>query len=386
MTKRSRLITILGNLTAFGPFITDFYLPCLPKLTEHFSSSPSLIQTSLTAGMWGLAAGQLLIGPIADKFGRKRPLLYCLALFVASTIGCMFSSNISFFIFFRLLQGLTGSCGLVISKAIVADTFTGNDLSKYFALLAAVQGIAPIVAPVLGGWAFSLTSWQGAFCILALWGLFLIVICRKMTESLPSTERLKLPVWKTFQSYLSITRNRHYLLMNLLQGFAIATLMAYISVSPFIFQIHFGFTPMRYSIYFACNAIALVVGSAVVIKAKNLDRDTTIGTWGLLITVLLTSLALWLEWPFILFEVSLFFMLFCIGILTPVTVTSALNAVHENRGSASALLGALPYLLGGIVAPLTGLGNMIHSTVILIMLCAILSTLLWGLAQKGKPS
>lgn len=156
--KKKTLLTVWGNLTAFGPFVTDFYLPCLPELTGYFSASASVIQTSLTAGMLGLAAGQLLIGPLVDKYGRKRPLLGCLALFVLATVGCMLSSDIRLFIFFRLLQGLTGASGLVISKTIVADTFTARDLSKYFALLAAVQGAVPIVAPVQGGVAFSLTS------------------------------------------------------------------------------------------------------------------------------------------------------------------------------------------------------------------------------------
>lgn len=123
MNKKT-LVFILGNLTAFGPFVTDFYLPCLPELTAYFSASASLIQVSLTSGMWGLAAGQLLIGPLTDKYGRKRPLLWCLLLFVLATIGCMLSTSIIPFIGFRLLQGLTGAGGLVISKVIIADSFS----------------------------------------------------------------------------------------------------------------------------------------------------------------------------------------------------------------------------------------------------------------------
>ena len=166
--NKKRLVFILGNLTAFGPFITDFYLPCLPELTAYFGGSASLIQLSLTAGMLGLAAGQLLVGPVTDKYGRRRPLLWCLLLFVLATAGCMLSTRISAFILFRLLQGLTGAAGLVISKAIIADSFTGQDVARYFAVLAAVQGVAPIVAPVVGGVTFSLTSWQGTFAVLGI--------------------------------------------------------------------------------------------------------------------------------------------------------------------------------------------------------------------------
>ena len=201
MNKKT-LVFILGNLTAFGPFVTDFYLPCLPELTAYFSASASVVQVSLTAGMLGLAAGQLLIGPLTDKYGRKRPLLWCLLSFVLATVGCMLSTNIVPFVCFRLLQGLTGASGLVISKVIISDSFSSADQAKYFAILAAVQGTAPIVAPVVGGAAFSLSSWQGAFGVLGLWGIGLLSACRSgLSETLPKTERLQMPVWKTFRCY-----------------------------------------------------------------------------------------------------------------------------------------------------------------------------------------
>lgn len=213
--------------------------------------------------MLGLAVGQLLIGPFTDKYGRKRPLLWCMLLFVLSTIGCMLSTGFVPFVAFRLMQGLTGASGLVISKVIIADSFSPADLSKYFAFLAAVQGAAPIVAPVVGGVAFSLSSWQGAFAVLALWGLLLL-----------------------------------------------------------------------------------------------------------------------LAWPFALFEVFLFLMLFCVGMVTPAAITLALRSVKENRGMAAALLGAVPFLLGGIVAPLTGIGQMLFSTTLVIMVCSAICVCLWILAHK----
>ena len=347
--NKKRLVFILGNLTAFGPFITDFYLPCLPELTAYFGGSASLIQLSLTAGMLGLAAGQLLVGPVTDKYGRRRPLLWCLLLFVLATAGCMLSTRISAFILFRLLQGLTGAAGLVISKAIIADSFTGQDVARYFAVLAAVQGVAPIVAPVVGGVAFSLTSWQGTFAVLGIWALGLLAVCRRMPESLAEKDRLQMPVWKTFRCYVPVVTNGKYLVMNLLQSFSAAALIAYISASPFIFQQHFGLTPLQYSICFAGNA-------------------------------------LWLEWPFVLFELVLVPMLFCVGMITPVGITLALNSVTEHRGIASALLGALPFLFGGIVAPLTGLGDMIRSMTTLVLLCSVICLGLYLCSRRWNYS
>lgn len=385
MSKKT-LVLILGNLTAFGPFVTDFYLPCLPVLTSYFSASTSLIQVSLTAGMLGLAAGQLLIGPIADKYGRKRPLLWCLLLFVLATMGCLLSTNIVPFICFRLLQGLTGASGLVISKVIIADSFSAADIAKYFAILAAVQGAAPIVAPVVGGAAFSLSSWQGAFGVLGLWSLVLLCACRRLRETLDEKDRLQMPVWETFRCYAAVVRNRPYLVMNLLQGFASAALMAYISASPFIFQNHFGLTPMEYSLCFACNAVGLVAGSSVVMRIKNLEMATRRSTFVLVAMAVFSSLALLLEGSFALFEVFIFLMLFCVGLLTPATITLALRTITEKRGMAAALLGAVPFLLGGIVAPLTGLGNIIHSTALSITACALVCLCLERLFNSGTIS
>ncbi len=389
--NKSRLVFILGNLTAFGPFITDFYLPCLPELTHYFAGSASLIQLSLTAGMLGLAVGQLLIGPLSDKYGRRVPLLWCLALFVLSTAGCMLSTGIYAFVFFRMWQGLTGASGLVISKAIIADSFQGRDAARYFAVLAAIQGMAPIVAPVVGGVAFTLTSWQGTFAVLGVWGLGLLLVCRGLRESLHEQDRLRMPVWKTFRCYASVVCNGKYMVMNLLQGFASAALIAYISASPFIFQNYFGLTPLQYSICFACNALGLVAGSVLVMKFKRLSSVTPWCSVGLLVMSVLVSVVLWLKGSFLMFEVVLVAMLFCVGMITPVGITLALNAVREHRGIASALLGAVPFLLGGIVAPLTGIGDMICSMTLLVLLCAAICGVLywysrrWDYAEENLP-
>lgn len=384
--KRKTWVFILGNLTAFGPFITDFYLPCLPELTTFFAVSPSMTQLSLTAGMIGLALGQLIIGPLSDKYGRKRPLLACLLLFVLATAGCMMAGGIHLFIFFRLLQGLTGASGLVISKVIVSDSFTGSELARYFAVLAAVQGVAPIVAPVIGGLAFSLTSWQGTFAVLGVWGIGLFLVCRRMKETLSAQERIRIPVWKTFRNYVPVVRNHRYLVMNLLQGFATAALMAYISASPFVFQEHFGFTPLQYGICFACNALGLVLGSSLVMRFSNLRAVIYWSVAGLFLTSLLTAAALLSAWPFVLFEAVLFLMLFSIGMINPAATALALASVPENRGVAAALVGSVPFLLGGIIAPLTGMGNMIHSMSVFLVLSSTLCVVLYLLSRKWEYS
>ncbi len=359
--SRKRLLAILGNLTAFGPFVTDFYLPCLPRMTRDFIVTPSLMQVSLTAGMVGLAVGQLLIGPISDKLGRRGPLLWCLALFTLSTVGCVLAPDIAVFIALRLVQGMAGSSGLVISKAIISDSLKGPEMARSFAIMASVQGVAPVLAPVIGGVTFSLTCWQGTFVALAAWGLALLCACIGIKETLPRENRLGLPILKSFGRYGRILGNGPYLAMNLLLGFATAGLMAYVSSSPFIFQEHFGLSPMLYSICFACNAVALVLGSVAVLRIRRLPIAAEMSAIGLLSSSVFTAVALLFDMHFLVFEVVLFMFLFSVGMVTPVSMSLALGSVSENRGMASGLLGALPYILGGIVAPLTGMGNMLHS-------------------------
>lgn len=380
--KKSSLLILLGNLASFGPFVTDFYLPSLPELSSVFSAPAAVVQISLTASMLGLAIGQLLIGPVSDKYGRRTPLLWSLLLFVAATLGCIFSPSVDWFILFRLLQGLTGASGLVISKVVVTDRFSGSDIAKYFAVLAAIQFIAPILAPVLGGVVFSLTSWQGIFVVLCLWGILLLWGGWRMEESLPEERRLHLPVLKSFVCFAGVVRNRKFLVMTLLLAFVSAVIFSYISASPFLFQNHFGLSPMRYGLCFACNAVGLVAGSAIVMKVRDTLSVLRWSACGLLLTCMLTSYALLMEFSFVLFEAALFLMIFCCGILIPLTTTLALDAEPENKGVAAALLGSLSFLAGGIVAPLVGIGDMLVSTVVLFLVGSVVSLLLYLYSRR----
>lgn len=380
--RKSVLLVILGNLASFGPFVTDFYLPCLPELADYFSASASVVQVSLTASMIGLAVGQLLIGPVADKYGRRRPLLFSLALFVVATAGCLCSSEIHWFIFFRLLQGLTGASGLVISKVMVVDLYSGRSAERFFAVLTAIQFIAPILAPVLGGVIFSLTSWKGIFIVLGLWGVLLLYASSRLKESLAAERRLRLPVCKSLVAFLPVLRNRRYMVMNVFQAFVGAVFFSYISASPFIFQNHFGLSPLHYGLCFAGNAFGLILGSLIVIRLKEQRSCLAPCTAGLLAMCLLTSVALLEGWAFPIFEGLLFLMILCCGILIPVGNMQALEAEPDNKGIAAALAGALAFLFGGMAAPLVGIGNLIHSTLILFMVCAFMSLLSYLYARK----
>ena len=167
------ILCFLGMLTAFGPFVTDMYLPTLPAMAVSFGTTSSMVQLGLTASMIGLAVGQLFFGPISDKYGRRVPLIMAMLLFLVSTLGCLFSANIMQFVVWRLVQGVSGAGGIVISRSVAADLFSGKELAKMLALIGAINGVAPVTAPIVGGSMADTVGWYGIFWVL--FGLSLIL-------------------------------------------------------------------------------------------------------------------------------------------------------------------------------------------------------------------
>lgn len=169
------LFILLGALTAFGPFVTDMYLPSLPSMVGYFDTQASMVQLGLTSSMIGLALGQLFFGPLSDRYGRRSPLLAAMLLFIVSTVCCIFSSTIESFIFFRLIQGVAGAGGIVVSRSIATDLFTGRELAKAMAIIGAINGVAPVASPVLGGFLTDSIGWKGIFVVLLVIGVLLLV-------------------------------------------------------------------------------------------------------------------------------------------------------------------------------------------------------------------
>ena len=176
------LLTLLGMLTAFGPFVTDMYLPSLPSMGEYFKTTPSLVQLGLTASMIGLTAGQIFFGPLSDKYGRRSPLLAAMYLFIISTIGCIFAPTIEIFAILRLLQGIVGAGGIVISRSVATDMFTGKELAKTLAIIGAINGVAPII----GGGLTEGIDWKGIFWVLLALGIILLLGCRLIRQIPPT--------------------------------------------------------------------------------------------------------------------------------------------------------------------------------------------------------
>lgn len=372
-TSNSRLyiLIVVGIVSAFGPFVTDFYLPALPVLAGYFDTTASLVQLTLTFSMVGLAIGQLVIGPLSDKYGRKTPLIISLVLFCISTTGCLYAPNIYVFIFFRLLQGVSGAGGVVISKAIATDLYEGKELTRFFSMLSSVQGIAPVCAPVLGGVLLEMTDWKGIFWILVWIGIMLIVALVFFKESLNEEQRQHGGTFSTFRHYIPVLRNIQFMRYVLVQAFAMGVMFTYIAASPFIFQEHFRMSPLAYSLCFGVNAVAIMLGSLTVSLFPDATCALRIGTRGFGIMSLFVAATLIFATSVWWVEVSLFVFMLFLGVILPSSTTLALDLERKNSGNASALLGFLMFLFGGILSPLTGLGNMLYTTGIIIVACCI---------------
>ncbi len=365
---------MLGAFTAFAPFVTDMYLPALPALTDAFSATPSEVQTGLTSSMIGLAAGQLIIGPLSDKFGRKPPLCVSLVAFAIASAFCIFSKDIATFVAMRFFQGIGASGGIVLARSIAADLYAGSRLARVMAVIGAINGIAPVISPVVGGLVLSFAPWQSIFVILLVIGIVLIFASMRLCESHPADNRKKMSILQTFGQTKELIANRKFRIYALTQGMAFAVFFAQIAASPFIFQTHYGFSQLGFSLFFSVNALTIGV-FAFLSAAKFRSPQTAIaaGSYLLLASACMTALALFLDASVAVFEACLWLMHVSFGLLFAPLTALAMNNAKDQAGMGSAIFGAIGFVTGGIVSPLVGMGSMTVSAGIVFAVCAALT-------------
>lgn len=375
MKRNSYIFTLafVGMIAAFGPFVTDFYLPALPALSDYFGAPASMIQLSLTVGMIGLGTGQLIVGPLSDRYGRRMPLLLSLAAFAAATAGCLVTDSIGRFLLYRFVQGLAGAGGVVISRSIATDLYAGRELARFFSVLGSVQGIVPVAAPVIGGLLLAVTDWKGIFAVLLGIGIALLVMTLAFRESLAQRSR---SVTASFKGYAPVLRNRRSMRYMGVQAMAMGVMFSYISASPFIFQQQYGLSPVAYSLCFGLNAFGIMAGSLLVLRSRSSERGLAIGTRGFFVMALATAIVLTQGGSVWLLEASFFLLMVMLGTIMPTSTALALEPLREYSGSASAALGFLSFLVGGICSPLVGMGDMAVSTAAVIALCSLFTLLL----------
>lgn len=369
------LLILLGMLTAFGPFVTDMYLPSLPSMGVYFSTSSSMIQLGLTTSMIGLAVGQIFFGPLSDRYGRRLPLLSGMWLFIVSTLLCLFSQTIEQFVAFRLLQGIAGAGGIVISRSVATDKYSGHELAKMLAVIGAINGVAPVAAPIVGGLLTDAIGWKGIFWVLFVLGLVLLACCMRFRESLPVEKRSAEKWSDTFRSFEVVLRDKRYVCYVLQMAFAQGVLFANIASSPFIIQQHYGFSAFTFSLFFGINALAIGIAAALSVKFRRQESSTLAGCCGMVVAAVLQCWALMSDCSFWVYEGLMLVLLSSMGMTFTSSTALAMESQRENSGTASALLGALCFAAGGIVSPLVGLGNILSSTGVAFLVCACCSLL-----------
>ncbi|MCI4136943.1 Bcr/CflA family multidrug efflux MFS transporter [Bacillus vallismortis] len=361
--ERLALALLLGMLAILGPLNIDMYLPSFPEIADDLSASASLVQLSLTACLVGLTIGQLIVGPVSDAQGRRKPLLICIFLFALSSLFCALSPNITTLVAARFLQGFTASAGLVLSRAIVRDVFTGRELSKFFSLLMVITAVAPMVAPMTGGAILLLpfATWHTIFHVLTIIGFLLVLlIAFRLKETLPPEKRIPSSIGTSVKTMGSLLKDRSFMGYALTVGFVHGGSFAYVSGTPFVYQDIYGVSPQVFSILFGINGLAIISGSFIIgrfggiIHEKSLLRIAVITA--MIATAVLLAMTI-IHGPLATLVISIFIYMITIGMVLTSTFTLAMEKQGHRAGSASALLGMLPLLLGSIVSPLVGINE-----------------------------
>lgn len=397
LSRRQRLVyvLVLGALTALGPFTVDLYLPAFPVLQDELGVSAAAVQLTLTGTMIGFGFGQLIVGPWSDKVGRRLPLILATALHIAASVAAALAPDIAWLMVFRLLQGFGAAAGGVVAMAMVRDLFGGKPLVRMLSRLALVNGLAPVLAPVIGSQLLAIMDWRGIFVVLAIYGAVVVLaVAFFIVETLPESRRHVAGHSTLRDRYAALFRDRVYLGAVLVGGMTFTGLFGYLSTSSFLFQEIYAFSAQEYGLLFAVNSIGIIIG---VQTSSRLMRGPVQPQWILAATTIVhlamaiaimvldssgagfwgTAIPLWI------------YILAC-GFSFPAVQVLALAHHGAEAGTAASLLGALNFGLAGLISPLIGLmgvGSAVPMAFVMLLAAVVAITALWALVRpKTVPA
>jgi len=360
---RTKLILVLGLLVALQPFTFDLYLPALPALGRSLHTSDSAVQLTLTGTLVGAAIGQLLVGALSDRFGRRRPLLGGIAVHIVASLACATAGDVAVLGGMRVLQGLGAAAAAVTAMAVVRDLYSGSAAAAMISRLILVVGVSPILAPSVGAGLLRTTDWRGIFFTLAGIGLVLALLSGGLLrETLPPARRHASGSGRAVAAYRTLARDRAYLGLVAIAALSMGVIFAYVSGSTFVLQDEYGLSQQQFGIVFAINAVASIGApqlNVVLLRWVDPHRvlQAALGTGAALTLVLAVIGATgWGGLPALL--VALFFTLGCCGLTGPNAAALALTRHGESAGTAASVLGTVQSLSGAVMAPLVGVfGN-----------------------------
>ncbi|MBB4236859.1 DHA1 family bicyclomycin/chloramphenicol resistance-like MFS transporter [Rhizobium esperanzae] len=382
---------MLAALGTFAPLSTDMYLAGFPELAQGFGTSVGEVQLSLSLFLLGLAIGQLFYGPVIDGWGRKLPLVSGVAFFAAISLSIVFAPNIETFLVLRFLQAVGGCAGMVVGRAIISDLYDKQEAATLLSSVMAIQALAPIVAPVIGGYVTATAGWHSIFALLAGIGFVcLLAVILTIPESLPSSARQRESLSQTLTNYGQLLANRSFLLPAIVGGLSFAVGFAFVSGSSFIYMTLYGVSAEVYGWLFALNAVGIIVGAILngaMLRRINSRCATTIS----LATCLAAASVLFLfgsDMPLVLL-MGLFFMCsLTLPITGANTVALALAASGNHRGGGSAIVGVMQFVCAGLAATAVGLFNDGSMTAVTgtMLAGALISLMVWSFAKRGLTS
>lgn len=354
-----KFLLILGGLSAFGPLAIDLYLPAFPAMAEAFGTDGEHIQLSLSAYFIGLASGQLFYGPIADRFGRRKPLLFGIVLFFLASLACAFAPTLEWLLVARFAQALGGCAGIVVNRAVVRDLCTPIEAARAFSQLMLVMGVAPILAPLGGGLLLSVGGWPLIFYFLAAFsGIYIFAVIFGLPETL-SADAPRPPLMSAFGRYSRLLREPVFMFHALTGGVAMAGMFAYIAGAPFVIIEMYGVSPENFGWFFGMNAAGFILFAQF--NSRLLRRRPPIKLLKVtsyiycLSTALLLAVALWQPPTIWAMMLPLFFSVAVIALVLPNSSASAMAGHGHQAGVASALMGTMQFVIAGITSALVGL-------------------------------
>jgi DHA1 family bicyclomycin/chloramphenicol resistance-like MFS transporter len=357
------MIVVLGLLVALGPLTIDMYLPALPSIADELSVSSSVVQLTLTGTLAGLALGQLIVGPLSDSLGRRRPLMAGIVLHMLASVLCLFAPNIAVLGVARTLQGVGAAAAMVVAIAIVGDLFTDSAAATVMSRLMLVLGVAPVVAPSLGAAVLLEASWHWVFAVLVvLAGLLLLLAVLALPETLPKSHRRPLKVSGIFATYGELLRDTRFVILVLVAALGMSGLFAYVAGASFVLQDHYGLNQQTFALVFGAGAVALIGATQLNVVLLRRFTPATIVVWSLVAAAVFGAVFVGLAAAgiggLLAFVLPVWAILGAMGLVIPNAPALALSRHPDAAGTAAALLGAGQFGFGAAVAPLVGvLGN-----------------------------
>ena len=368
-------------LAALAPLSSDMFMPALPEMEKQFGVDTSTVEMALSVTMMGMGVGQLLAGPVSDRFGRRLPLIAGMICFVLATVGSMLALNITIFLALRFLQGLSGAFGLVMSRAIARDVSSGAELTRFFSMLMLVGGLAPILAPVIGETLLVAMGWRKIFMALLIVGLIILASTIMFSETLPELMRTA-DLAASFKNFAVLLKDRYFFGHCLLQCAAMSAFFSYLTDSSFLFQDVYKIEPKHYTLMFSGLGTALVAAGAIPIVLAGKVKEIKMLAWSVyqaLIGGAAFMICIFADAPIELAFLSLLVMVPTLAVSSSTGLSLLMRFHGKEAGSASAILGFTRMFVAGLVAPLTGIAgdDTAVPLAVIIFVCQLLATLIF---------